>query len=65
MPKQASEAFGQAHWWELELQVPHAPWPALPQGPQAEPQQNHDISPKAGDALLEQPIAVSVRWMWT
>jgi hypothetical protein len=45
MLKQASEVFGQAHWWELELQFPHAPPPALPQGPQAAPQQNQDISP--------------------
>jgi hypothetical protein len=29
----------------LELQVPQAPWPADPHGPQALPQQNQDISP--------------------
>jgi hypothetical protein len=45
MLKQESEVFGQAHWWEPELQFPHAPPPALPHGPQAAPQQNHDISP--------------------
>jgi hypothetical protein len=45
MLKQPAEAFGHAHWWEPELQVPHAPPPAPPQGPQAAPQQNHDISP--------------------
>jgi hypothetical protein len=56
MLKHAVEVFGQAHWWEPELQFPHAPPPALPQGPQEAPQQNHDISPYAGAALLEQPI---------
>jgi hypothetical protein len=45
MSKQAWEAFGQACWREPELQVPQAPWPVEPHGPQAFPQQNHDISP--------------------
>jgi hypothetical protein len=56
MLKHPVEVFGQAHWCEPELQLPHAPPPALPQGPQEAPQQNHDISPYAGAALLEQPI---------
>jgi hypothetical protein len=63
MLKQAAEVFGHAHWCEPELQFPQAPPPALPQGPQALPQQNHDISPKAGEPLLEQPITASVRWI--
>ncbi|GAA0342360.1 hypothetical protein GCM10010151_34940 [Actinoallomurus spadix] len=56
IPKQASDVFGHAHWCEPELQVPQAPCPALPQGPQELPQQNQDISPYAGEPLLEQPI---------
>src|SRR5690348_4439755 len=64
MLKQAAEAFGHAHWCDPELQFPQAPPPALPQGPQALPQQNHDISPKAGEPLLEQPITASVRWIF-
>src|SRR3954464_11871928 len=62
MLKQPSEGLGQAHWCDPELQLPHAPPPALPHGPQEAPQQNHDISPYAAEPLLEQPIAVSVRW---
>jgi hypothetical protein len=54
--KQLAVVFGQAHWWEPELQFPQAPPPALPQGPHEEPQQNHDISPYAGEALFEQPM---------
>jgi len=45
MDRHAAEALGQACWREPELQVPQAPWPAEPHGPQALPQQNHDISP--------------------
>jgi hypothetical protein len=63
MLKQASDALGHAHWWDPELQVPQAPLPALPHGPQELPQQNQDISPKAGELLLEQPMTVSVRWI--
>jgi hypothetical protein len=31
--------------WELDWQVPQAPVPALPQGPQELPQQNQVLSP--------------------
>jgi hypothetical protein len=46
--KQASEVFGQAQCRLPELQVPHAPWPAEPHGPQAVPQQNQEVSPVVG-----------------
>jgi hypothetical protein len=45
MLKHAAEALGQACCLDPELQVPQAPWPVAPHGPQALPQQNHDISP--------------------
>ena len=47
--KHADEAYGQAHWWLPESQLPQAPPPAEPHGPQELPQQNQLISPVAGD----------------
>jgi hypothetical protein len=48
MAKQLSDVFGHAQWRLPELQLPHAPPPAEPQGPQAAPQQNHDASAVVG-----------------
>ncbi len=45
MSKHAWEVLGQAAWWALDWQVPQAPVPALPQGPQELPQQNQVVSP--------------------
>jgi hypothetical protein len=42
--KQEEEVFGHAHWWLPELQLPQAPPPAEPHGPQEEPQQNQEAS---------------------
>jgi hypothetical protein len=42
---QAEETVGQACWCLLDAQVPQAPDPADPHGPQAAPQQNHEASP--------------------
>ena len=43
--QQAADRFGQAAMFLLDWQVPQAPVPALPQGPQELPQQNQDVSP--------------------
>lgn len=43
--KQAAEALGHAAMFLLDWQVPQAPVPALPQGPQELPQQNQEPSP--------------------
>jgi hypothetical protein len=48
MLKQDDEAYGHAHWWLPDLQLPHAPPPADPHGPHELPQQNQLISPVAG-----------------
>ncbi|GHJ40730.1 hypothetical protein Sm713_63390 [Streptomyces sp. TS71-3] len=45
MSKHDCEALGQAACALLDWQVPQAPVPALPQGPQALPQQNQVLSP--------------------
>jgi hypothetical protein len=45
MSQQAADVFGQAAMFLLDWQVPQAPVPALPQDPQALPQQNQVASP--------------------
>src|SRR5262249_51903592 len=45
MSQQAWEALGQAPMFLEDWQVPQAPVPGLPQGPQEEPQQNQVVSP--------------------
>ena len=45
MLKHADEVLGQAAWCWLDWQVPQAPVPALPHGPQELPQQNQVVSP--------------------
>jgi hypothetical protein len=44
-----------------ELQVPHAPCPAVPHGPQELPQQNHDISPYSAMGYLSFMVEDRVR----
>jgi hypothetical protein len=44
--------------WALDWQVPQAPVPALPQGPQDPPQQNQVVSP-AHRAVVPQAMSVS------
>src|SRR3954453_8313909 len=51
MSKHAWDAFGHAQCLLAELQLPHAPPPADPHGPQAAPQQNHDASDVAGASI--------------
>ena len=46
MSQQADEAFGQAPLRWLEWQVPQAPVPVLPHGPQPPPQQNQVHLPR-------------------
>lgn len=46
MSQQAAEAFGQAPLYWLDWQVPQAPVPVLPQGPQPPPQQNQVHLPR-------------------
>jgi hypothetical protein len=57
MSKHAWEVLGHAAWCALDWQVPHAPVPALPQGPQALPQQNQVVSPAQ---RLVDPQAMSI-----
>jgi hypothetical protein len=58
MSKHAWEVLGQAAMWALDWQVPQAPVPALPQGPQDPPQQNQVVSP-AHRAVVPQAMSVS------
>ena len=46
MSQQACEAFGQAPFNWLDWQVPQAPVPVLPHGPQPPPQQNQVHFPR-------------------
>lgn len=55
--QQAEERLGQAAMFLPDWQVPQAPVPVLPQGPQELPQQNQEVSPAH---RLVDPQAIAV-----